>query len=499
MSQKSVIVIGAGMAGLSAGCYAAMNGFRSRIYERHTTPGGLCTAWKRGGYTIDGCIHWLVGSKPGSQMHRVWKELGAVQDRTFVYPDQLIRYEDCAGRVFSLFTDLDKLEQHMLETAPEDVVAIRKFCGAARQFKGTGVPVMKPAALMSPLDKARMALQMRKLLPFLRWGRISMREILAEFKSPLIRKAISSAWVDSFPAWFLFATLAWLNDSQAGYPIGGSLDFSRAIEKRFLGMGGEVFYKSGVTRILVEADRAVGVRLEDGTEHRADYVISAADGHATIFDWLEGKYADDTIRGYYEKLTPFPSLVLVALGVKRTFADVPVLLSSMHIELPQPIRVADRAVNTVSVRIYNNDPTLAPPGRTTLLCVFGTDYAWWKNLRSDPARYCPVKNEIADTVVAALDRRFPGLASQVEMRDVATPLTIERYTGNWKGSFEGWMMTPQTSMLQLPSALPGLGDFWMCGQWVEPGGGLPPAALSGRKAVQLLCAEDGRKFVTAVP
>ncbi len=64
MEDNSVIIIGAGFAGLSAGIYAQMNGYRTQIFEMHDLPGGLCTAWKRKGYTIDGCIHWLVGSSP---------------------------------------------------------------------------------------------------------------------------------------------------------------------------------------------------------------------------------------------------------------------------------------------------------------------------------------------------------------------------------------------------------------------------------------------------
>ncbi len=485
MRQKSVIVIGAGIAGLSAGCYAAMNGYQTSIYEMHTSPGGLCTAWKRGGYTIDGCIHWLVGSRPGTQMYGVWEELGAVQGRQFFYADQFQRFEGVDGKAFTIYTDLERLEQHMAEVAPQDAEASRRFCDAAREFKGTGVPVSGPTP-----DMVR---------PFMKWNRTSMSEILPEFQSPLIRKAISHAWPESFPAGFLFATLAWLNDRTAGYPIGGSLDFSKAIEKRYLGLGGMVHYRSKVARILVQADKAVGVRLEDGSEHHADLVISAGDGHATIFDWLEGKYTDQTIRGYYENLTPFPSLVFVALGVNRKFEDVPVLLSSLHIELPEPLRLADRTLHSISIRVSNNDPSLAPEGRATVLCTFPSDEAWWKDLQRNASRYCPVKQEIADQVIGALERRFPGLASQVEMHDVATPLTIGRYTGNWKGSFEGWMATPQTGMDQLRNTLPGLGNFWMCGQWVEPGGGLPPAALSGRRAVQQLCAQDGRKFVTAVP
>ena len=64
---KSVAIIGGGIAGLCAGCYAQMNGYRSRIYEMHDLPGGLMTAWERKGYTIDYCIHWLVGSSPKAE------------------------------------------------------------------------------------------------------------------------------------------------------------------------------------------------------------------------------------------------------------------------------------------------------------------------------------------------------------------------------------------------------------------------------------------------
>ncbi|MFC2032127.1 oleate hydratase [Chloroflexota bacterium] len=59
--DKSIIIIGAGIAGLSAGCYSQMNGYRTRIFEMHTLPGGLCTSWKRKGYTIDAGIRFTSG------------------------------------------------------------------------------------------------------------------------------------------------------------------------------------------------------------------------------------------------------------------------------------------------------------------------------------------------------------------------------------------------------------------------------------------------------
>ena len=73
---KSVVIIGAGIAGLAAGCYAQMNGYNTQVFEMHDKPGGLCTAWKRKGYTIDGCLHWLCGSSPRGGYYHFWEELG---------------------------------------------------------------------------------------------------------------------------------------------------------------------------------------------------------------------------------------------------------------------------------------------------------------------------------------------------------------------------------------------------------------------------------------
>ena len=102
-------------------------------------------------------------------------------------------------------------------------------------------------------------------------------------------------------------------------------------------------------------------------------------------------------------------------------------------------------------------------------------------------------------MIAQLDRRYPGLADQVEMVDVATPTTFERYTGNWQGNHQGWLPTTEYFNLRMSETLPGLESFFMAGQWVEPGGGLPMAVMSGRNVTQIICQQDKRPFVTTVP
>ncbi len=115
--QKSIIIIGAGIAGLSAGCYGQMNGYKTRIIEMDTKPGGCCTSWKRRGYTIDGCMHWLTGSSPRNSFYRLWEEVGAVQGRTMIDHEEYARIEGKEGKVFIVYTDINRLERHMKELA----------------------------------------------------------------------------------------------------------------------------------------------------------------------------------------------------------------------------------------------------------------------------------------------------------------------------------------------------------------------------------------------
>ena len=113
MGSGSIAIIGGGIAGLSAGCYAQMNGFDATIFEMHDKPGGLCTSWERKGYVFDGCIHWLVGSKKGSDFNRIWTELGALDGREIVDHEEFIRIEGEGGKKLIVYTNADQLASHM--------------------------------------------------------------------------------------------------------------------------------------------------------------------------------------------------------------------------------------------------------------------------------------------------------------------------------------------------------------------------------------------------
>ena len=498
---KTISIIGAGIAGLAAGCYGQMNGYETQIFELHDQPGGVCTAWKRKDYTIDACLHWLVGSNPKSNLYPLWEELGAVQNRQFVNFEEFRRLEDKDGKAFIIYADLDKLEKHMLELAPEDKVMIKSFIGGARNLTKFNLPVDKAPELYNPFDAAKMMIGMIPYLgTFMKWRKVSTAELAGWFKNPFLSTAFRGAFagdMDDFSAFAMQMSLAWQHNQEAGYPLGGSLPFAKAIEKRYLQLGGKINYKSPVNKISVENGKAVGIRLVDGTEHHSDVVISAADGHATIYDMLDSKFINDKIRGYYDKLPLFPPLVYVGLGINRDFSGVPHEILYL---LDKPVTIGNQPQQSISITVYNYDKTLAKPGKTVLVAMFNSDYDYWKKLKTEnPKQYDEEKVKIADQLIAFLDTKFPGLAKQVEMRDVSTPVTWEQYTGNWRGSYEGWLITVKTFMMRMSKQLPGLGNFYMTGQWVEPGGGVPAAAMSARNVIQIICKQDKKKFSTSKP
>jgi phytoene dehydrogenase-like protein len=500
MEKKSILIIGAGVAGLSAGCYAQMNGYDSQILELHTQPGGLCTSWSRKGFTFDGCIHWLVGSGEDGLMNNLWKELGALKEREIVNHDEFMRIQETDGRTLIMYTNINRFEKHLLELSPVDKKQILELASTVRKLSRFNPPVGKPRELMTAVDGLSM---IPKMLPvmgiFKKYSQMTAQEYANQFQDELIREALPAIalGIPGFPALALLMTLAYLNNKNAGFPIGGSLKFAQNIEKRYQELGGKIEYKARVEKILVEGNRAIGVHLTDGREFRAEIVISAADGYATIFKMLEGKYANDEIRGYYKELPIFRPIVQVSLGVKRDLASQPHALVR---KLKQPISIAGEKRDTIMVKHYSYDPTLAPEGKSVVEVIYPCDYAYWKPLAEEPEKYETEKKLIALTVMNEIDKVYPGFSNQVEVADVATPLTYERYTGNWQGSMEGWLLTTRTMAMQMngkemSKTLPGLENFYMIGQWVEPGGGLPTGAISARNALQLICHKDHKAFV----
>ncbi|AXI75228.1 phytoene desaturase family protein [Streptomyces cavourensis] len=506
-----VIVIGAGVAGLSTGCYAQMSGARTRIFEKHVLPGGCCTAWSRDGYLFDYCIEWLIGTAPGNDAHQVWRELGALDGKTVTNFELFNKVEDENGRSVTFYNDPDRLEAHLLTLSPADAPLIRAFTRDLRRFIAIELyPFLTAPALRTVRERAA---TLRTVLPafrlFWRTAATPMHVFADRFQDPLLRRAFRNIFFqdpEGFPLLPYLFNMAAAHHFNAGFPQGGSLGLSRSIENRYLGLGGEVTYRARTEKILIENDRAIGVELRNGQRYFAEHIVSACDGRTTVHGLLDGRYTSPRIDKLYNDLierpgTLFPAVVSAFVGLRGDF-DPGEAHSTTHLLTDEDGRRLPGALQNslvVQARSRYSDG-FAPPGRSVLHCTYFSDYAYWKGLRTRSRReYRGRKHEVADFVRTFLEHRHPGINDRIDLVDIASPATTHRYTGNHNGSILAWKAFSDADDVAARLVgrdrmrLPGLSGFSMAGQWVGMGG-LIRAASTGRFAVQYLCRELGLEF-----
>lgn len=494
---KSIIIIGGGVAGLAAGCYAQMNGYDTQIFEQHFLPGGLCTSWVRGGYTFDGCISYLYGSGDDRPFNDLWQELGVAGVVEMIDLDEFIRVRGTDGVEACAFADPDRLEAHLLDIAPEDRRVIHALCRGVRACDGLDMSILskKPRAHMTPVDWGLIGL---KMLPYwgatARWMHTSAAGFARRFGNPFLRRAFPFmlGWPE-IPMLAGLTMLASMHAGNAGYPKGGSLGLARAMENRYLELGGTIHYEHRVERILVRKDRAYGVRLYTDEEFTSDYVISAADFRTTAWKMLRGEYTRPRHRRMYDGRHPIHSQIQVSVGLRRDMSREPNWV--VHL-FDEPVVIGAEERDYLSVKNFSFDPTLAPADRSIVEVFLRINYEYWQHIYGHKL-YKSEQVQVEDQVIEQLDRIYPGLGEAVEIKDVATPLSYERYTTNWQGSSCGWLLTPtmmRRMLIGMPKTLPGLQGLYLAGQWVEPGGSVPICAASGKNAVQMVCRADGRRF-----
>ncbi|MEI6454807.1 MAG: FAD-dependent oxidoreductase, partial [bacterium] len=235
------------------------------------------------------------------------------------------------------------------------------------------------------------------------------------------------------------------------------------------------------------------ITLADGTTRTADYIISAADGRTAIYDWLGGKYLSKDIEEAYRDLILFPPLVYLSLGLNADYSGEP---ANRNYVLKEPIEIAGEKVNNLFVRVNSMDPSMAPPGKSVMTVMVSANWDYWTKIPYHSEAYKQEKKQITEILLNKLDQLYPGLKEQVEETDLATPHTFVRYTGNWRGSYEGWLMDRKAMKQRNLMTLPGLDHFYMTGHWTSPGGGLPSGLFTGRQVLKKICKKEGMKFRT---
>lgn len=491
--MKKVIVIGGGIAGLSAGIYAQKCGFDVTILESHSIAGGICTSWKRGGYQFEGGMHWLAGSNKSEAVNKMWRYVGAVDDNVAIRYSEPFSEYDHAGTPIRLYRDVDATERHLLELSPSDTKEIKQFCNNIRKIKNLAEPISDLKGVkVTKKNRAPLSLffsLLSAISVMSKYSKISREQYANRFSHEGIREMLRSIPGGKQGIAMLFLTMGSLARGDGGFPEGGSLPFAERMVKNFTSLGGEILYNTWADRVIVENGKAVGV-MAGGKRLDADAVIIAADTMVVdrLFDtppkspWLEEM----------RRITGPTMITFICLGIN---ADLKKYNSYYLFKLKKPIKLADLTYEYLSVSNYAADPTYSPAGKTAMTIQLpGDTYDFWKQIK-DENRYDEEKRKIADAVISAITAQIPEADGKIEVCDVATPLTYERYCGNWKGS---WMteIKPDMKFKPYPATIKELGGVYFAGQRMNPPGGLPAALMSSRRAVQFLCRDTDTLFIS---
>jgi len=484
--MKKVVVIGGGISGLSAAIYAQRSGFDVTICEQHSMAGGMCTSWKRKGYLFEGTVHWLTGSSPKTEINQLWKETGALNEQVPVILHEQFSAVEWEDKIISIYRDIEKTAKHFLEISPDDKKQINKLLKDVKAFSDFEMPVTDIKGVKTQHPKRMKFSTLLKMIPvfprLVKLSRMTCKDYTDKFTHIGIQKALKII-PDEYAAVALIATLGTLNAGDGGYPEGGSLAMVEGMVKTFKDLGGTLLLNTKVKKIRIENKAVVGVTLNNETELNADAVIVTQETIAALDNLFDTPLQDKWLADLRKNTKP-AVCTFISMGIRCVLPE-PIIPAW---ELDEPIEHA--GMTETQLCFYNNagHKGYAPKDSAVLTTAFmGDTYDFWKKAK-EKGRYEEEKQALADKICRAVCKKFPQAQDNIEVIDIATPLTYERYTGAYHGS---WMSISGVGdkMTTYPGFSKSISGIYFAGHRMMPPGGLPVAIYTGRIAAQMVCRQ----------
>ena len=484
--MAKILIVGGGVAGLSAGIYAQLNGHSAVIYERHTVPGGNLTGWQRGEYHIDNCIHWLTGTNPSTKANKMWRELGVLGDTEIMKIDSLYTC-DHEGKQLSLHRELYKIKEEMLSMSPHDraeilrliraVEILQYICdiGGKEHDKGCGI-----------------GFYFRHLPILMRYHRLSTGDLAKKFKHPALQDFISCFLGKDFAALGLLFVFAHFTGENGDIPKGSSYAMAQRMAHRFTSLGGTLVTGTSVEKIERIGTYATSALLSNGEHVTFDYAIITADprvAFSTILDvpmprQLSLEYADKRLMrfsGYH-----------CAFSCNTDELD---FTGDFIFEIPLEYQKKLHTTHLI-LREFSHEKDFAPQGKAiiqSLTFCSERDCLNFIELKKNSLAYKALKDEISKIIMKLIENKFPKLQGKLNCIDVWTPATYKRYVGSEIGSFMGFAMPPRYVPPKISSKIKGLNNVFLATQWQQVPGGLPIAAHCGKEATEKICVLEEQK------
>ncbi|MCX6000184.1 MAG: NAD(P)/FAD-dependent oxidoreductase [Chloroflexi bacterium] len=285
-NQYDVVVIGAGLGGLTCGAFLAKEGLRVLVAEQHSKPGGCCTSFQRKGFVFDAGVDYLMGAEDGGLVLHILEELGLKDEVEFM---ELAPPTRVVGRDYSIPPmRLEGFVGELKKLFPGESASIDAFIRDCQAVVSETLALAEPAPdLLGFWGKIRLAMKFMFKSPKVRayGGRSYQQALAVSFKEPRLR-AIMGSLLDWDTKCAASMPMMVIGYPACQYPRGGAQALADVLARGVTKHGGELCLKTLVTRILIEDGRAAGVELADGTKVNSRYVVSNVDGRQTFLQLI---------------------------------------------------------------------------------------------------------------------------------------------------------------------------------------------------------------------
>lgn len=495
--MKKIAIIGGGVAGLSAGIYALKSGFACDIYEQHICAGGQCTSWKRKGFHIDNCVHWLTGTNPQKEVYQVWKELNVLGDEVEIIQNESFLHLESNGQSLDLWQDTKRMRQDMLALSPVDADAINTFVDEVETYMLMDMPALKPIEQLSIKEFWHLLKKLRPVGKVHRkLSKISLQQYAKRFKHPLLQKMMLAYMPATYNVSSWLFVLGTFCSGNGALPRGGSEGITNRMVDLFLSLGGTIHTRKRAVNLTLGKKQVESVQFSDGSVAYADYYIMACDTSVVFQKLLPAKYVDKFFAKHYsdKKAHPVYSSFNTYIAVD---ADTSFLGDTTWFDC-EPYWAVGKVQQSVLLKNFITEPTFAPAGKNifqTLLVQYEDDFNRWEDLYlHNLEQYKEAKHNLANYVVKRIEQQYPQLAGKMEVVETVSPYSFYRFCGAYKGSYMSFILTPFAPKQTSKGRVKGLSNLYLSGQWLQPPGGLPNAAVTGRFTIQRLCKDLKRPF-----
>jgi prolycopene isomerase len=495
MSEKyDVIVIGAGIGGLTAAAILARNRKKVLVLEKNSLPGGYAVSFRREKFVFDASLHLMDGCSEGTPTFSILEKSGISKKIQFLKPEYLYRsiFPDFDLRVPQ--NDPEKFIKILLEYFPSEKEGLHKLFNKmssifhdANRFFNSKTPWIFEK-LIFPIKYRNLFFHTNKTYEFM------LNKYLKDKK---IKAIISQLWMYlGLPPTKLAAfyySCAWHDYFANGgfYPCGGSSCLSEALATVIKENKGDLIFNNEVKEIIVENNEAKGVKTKKGEYFQSKVIVSNIDVRKTFFNLMRESNILQDIRNEIIDMEPSISMLKVYLGIdpsikKVNSIDYEIFVNpDYNIDNQYKACLNNDVLNALfTITLYFNldiqnkyieyNPTMS--------IMMPSGYDFWSNLTK--REYDIKKEELANILINKAEKIIPGLSNFIKIVEVATPITMEKYTGTYKGAVYGWSQKLSQSGIKRLSQKTKIDNLYLASAWTYPGGGIVGVSYAGEQVAR---------------